>query len=105
MKLAGVVRGVEIKKCRDNVCLQNMVCDCKDIKSHNRLASAEVVVDREAIISALNKSGCFRVCPIQAREKTAQAIATAIESGAIIRLKENNEKDDYCKDGLEGLNA
>ena len=54
---------------------------------YNDLAITKVAVDREAIISALNKSGCFRVCPIQARERTAQAIATAIEQGKIIKVK------------------
>ena len=91
MKLSDVVRGVEEK---DIQAFENTTAD-----GWNDLASAEVVVDIYKIAELLDKKnvvqhiesnnsywgGKLGLIPI------AQAIATAIESGSIISLKEGGE--------------
>lgn len=90
MKLSEVVRGVEVKefdKEPDYTSYSDGV-----VVGNNSLAQAEVVVDREKIekmigeymssVSYAKLDGVFRYNPL------ANQIATAIESGAIISLKE-----------------
>ena len=86
MTIKDVIRGVEIKY--DN---PKHIGHCD--RGYNSLASAEVVVDREKIKESIN-SALFYLGHIGStlndydKKVIENYIATAIESGAIIRLKE-----------------
>ena len=80
MKLSDVVRGVE-EKDTDGFSPEEIGGKAWNrAKSYNSLASAEVVVDRERIFEI--------IVDIALPLKITEAIATAIESGSIISLKE-----------------
>lgn len=90
MKLSDVVRGVEVKE--NKIGIPERLTDfcTKDFREgYNSLASAEVVVDREKVAEIIIKNDVPVECSYEhSVKKLAQAIATAIESGSIISLKE-----------------
>ena len=89
MKLSDVVRGVEIKEYPKGI--KSGVDE--ELEGYNSLASAEVVVDREKIAFMIKDKYWDTLeynrdlLELHAKD-LAKSIATAIESGSIIRLKE-----------------
>ena len=89
-KLNEVIRGVEERSLRlpegeSEPCVYNL--------GYNSLANAEVVVDREELTGITAQGYCtdrngHKVLDPDLLEDIAKAIATAIENGSIIRLKE-----------------
>lgn len=89
MKLSDVVRGVEEKDLSGYREGHGRGSEGHYLEyGYNSLASAEVVVDREKIKESIRKwEGGQTLIKIN-YDSLAQAIATAIESGEIISLKE-----------------
>jgi len=83
MKLHEVVRGVEVKEYPKGI---GSGVD-EELEGYNSLASAEVVVDSRAIANVINDMDLDRW---DSDEALAQAIATAIESGAVLSLKKED---------------
>ncbi|MCK9324172.1 MAG: hypothetical protein M0P69_01610 [Bacteroidales bacterium] len=85
MKLSDVVRGVEVRKIGERGDNYDRVDYING--GYNSLASAEVVVDSRAIANVINDMDLDRW---DSDEALAQAIATAIESGAVLSLKKED---------------
>ena len=83
MKLSDVVRGVEKKDRKLNNGRESWVYFSD---GYNSLASAEVVVDREKLKALVNIDGLLLRKDFE--NEVTEAIATAIESGAVIKIKE-----------------
>lgn len=91
MKLHEVVRGVEVKEYPKGI---GSGVD-EELEGYNSLASAEVVVDEKAIAMLMTKVSedkyhgkAFTYNYMV--DVIAQAIATAIESGAVLSLKKED---------------
>ena len=85
-KLHEVVRGVEEKEENLNCGSTVKVTDYQ-ARGHNILASAEVVVQKSSLVDIINAEYFKAKDGFIESGVLAQAIATAIESGAVISIK------------------